>query len=67
MRLFHLIFFSLATSFAFSQNDFGIWTKADLKIPVTKNLDVDLAVNARFKSNATEVKKTFISKSIRYK
>lgn len=67
MRLFHLIFFSLATSFAFSQNDFGIWTKADLKIPVTKKLDVDLAVNARFKSNATEVKKTFISPSISYK
>lgn len=67
MRLFTLIFFSLSASFAISQNDFGVWTNADLKIPVTKKLNIGLGVNARFKSNATEVRKTFLSPNISYK
>lgn len=53
--------------FTFSQKDFGIWSSADLKIPITKKLDVGFGLNARFKSNVTEVKKTFISPSISYK
>lgn len=64
-----LFIFLVCTCFfqSYGQSDFGVWTSADLKIPITKKLDVGLGINARFKSNVTEVKKTFLSPSINYK
>lgn len=56
-----------SSSFIFAQNDFGLWSSVDLKVPVTKKLDVGIGINARFKSNVTEVQKTFVSPSVSYR
>lgn len=62
-----LIFIGFWSSTILAQKDFGLWSSVDLKVPITKKLDVGLGINARFKSNVTEVQKTFLSPSVSYR
>lgn len=65
--LFIATFIVSSSSVLLAQNDFGLWSSVDLKVPVTKKLDVGFGINARFKSNVTEVQKTFVSPSVSYR
>ncbi len=62
-----ILCFLTGTQFSISQKDFGVWSSLDVKVPLTKNWTAGIGLNARFKSNASEVSKTFVSPNISYK
>lgn len=65
--IFILILLMSWSSTVLSQKDFGLWSSVDLKVPITKKLDVGVGINARFKSNVSEVQKTFLSPFVSYR
>ena len=52
--------------FSSAQNDFGVWTGADVRLPITKKLDAGLQLESRFTNNASTVNKSFISPYVKY-
>ena len=62
-----LLIVSVAVPFLSSaQIDFGIWTGADLRVPITKKLDAGLQMESRFANNISTVDKSFISPYLKY-
>lgn len=63
-----ILCFLAGTQYLIAQKkDFGVWSSLDVKVPITKKLNAGVGLNARFKSNASEVSKTFVSPNISYK
>ena len=50
-----------------AQKDFGAWIGAEVKMPLSKNLNLGLQIENRLKNNATEVNQSFISPYLGYK
>lgn len=55
-----------SAGFVSAQNDFGLWSGIDVRVPLTGKLDAGLEVQARFRDNVHRVDNTFLSPYLRY-
>jgi len=44
-----------------AQNDFNAWAGVDIRVPVTKKLNVGVKLESRFENNISKVEQTFVA------
>ncbi len=72
MRFFHVVCLLVGflwmshDAIAQKEQDFGLWSGVDVRVPLTKKLDAGLEVQMRFKNNVTAIDNSFFSPYIKY-
>ncbi|NRA12089.1 MAG: DUF2490 domain-containing protein [Crocinitomicaceae bacterium] len=52
--------------FCSAQNDFGVWTGVDVRVPIIKKLDAGLQLESRFTNNVSTVDQSFVSPYLKF-
>lgn len=56
----------ILTKTSLGQNDFGLWTGVEVNSSITKDIKIGLEGQARFDNNASKMKETYCSPSIKW-
>ena len=66
LRITFIFLIIAASNIIHAQNDFGLWTGADINIPITKKLKFGIDAQTRCDRNVSRMKAAYISPSVKW-